>query len=129
MEKKVVRERSSAVRNQILKILSERKEALAHKDFQAILKDSCDRVTIYRALDKLHEEGKIHKITGIEGVVQYALCKQCMDKHRHDHIHFNCVKCQKVSCIENSEPTIHLPKDYQVQEIQCIVTGICPDCK
>lgn len=128
MEKKVVRERSSAVRNQILQILSDKKVALAHKDFHAILKDFCDRVTIYRALDRLHEEGKIHKITGLEGVVQYALCNHCLDKHSHDHVHFNCVKCNKVSCIENSMPTFQLPKEYQVQEIQCMVTGICPAC-
>lgn len=129
MENKVIRKRSSAVRNQILEILSDRKEALSPKDFQDILKGSCDRVTVYRALDRLHEEGKIHKITGVENAVQYALCNHCMDKHKHDHIHFNCVKCQKVSCIENSEPTLNLPKEYQVQEIQCMVTGICPDCK
>lgn len=129
MEKKAVRERSSAVRDQILKILSDRKEALAHKDFQLLLKDSCDRVTIYRAVDRLHNEGKIHKVTGVGGVIQYALCNHCMDKHQHDHIHFTCVKCAKVLCIENSKPTIHLPKEYQVQEIECMVSGICPDCK
>ena len=129
MEKKIVRERSSAVRNKILQILAEKKQALAHKDFQLIMNDLCDRVTIYRALDKLHDDGKIHKITGVDGVIQYAICNKCLDKHRHDHVHFNCVKCQKVSCVENSEPTIHLPKEYQVHEIQCLVSGICPDCQ
>ena len=129
MENKAVRKRSSAVRDQILEILGARKEALSPKDFQDILKGVCDRVTVYRALDRLHEEGRIHKITGVENAIQYALCRKCMDKHTHDHVHFNCIKCSKISCIENSEPTLHLPKEYQVQEIQCMVTGICPDCK
>lgn len=128
MEKKIIRERSSAVRNKILQILAEKKQALAHKDFQAILNDFCDRVTIYRALDKLYDEGKIHKITGVDGAIQYAICHQCNDTHHHDHVHFNCVKCQKVICVENSEPSITLPKAYKIQEIQCLVSGICPDC-
>jgi len=129
MEKKIVRERGSATKTQILEILAHRKEALAHKDFQLIFKDSCDRVTIYRALDRLVEEGKIHKVTGVEGLVQYALCIDCNGKHHHHkHVHFNCVVCGKVSCIENSEPKITLPVGYSIKEIQCMVSGTCPDC-
>ena len=127
MENKSPRERSSAVRNKILQILMQKKQALAHKDFQLILEDFCDRVTIYRALDKLHDDGKIHKINGTDGVIQYAICNGCQEKHHHDHIHFNCLKCKKVSCLE-SKPVISLPEGYQLQEIQCLVSGICPQC-
>lgn len=68
MEKKVIRNKPSAVRDRIMAILEERREALAHKDFQNIFSKKWDRVTIYRALDKLVEEGKIHKVTGQEGL-------------------------------------------------------------
>lgn len=121
------RERSSAVRNKILQILMQKKQALAHKDFQIFLEDFCDRVTIYRALDKLYEDGKIHKITGADGVIQYAVCNDCHEKHHHDHIHFNCLECKKVSCLE-TKPVINLPNGYQTKEIQCLVSGICPEC-
>ena len=70
MEKKTTRERTSAVRTKILETLSAKKEVLAHKDFQLLFKEQWDRVTIYRALDRLVEEGKIHKIIGLEGIIQ-----------------------------------------------------------
>lgn len=128
MEKKIIRERGSATKTQIIQVLSERNEALAHKDFQDFFKGTCDRVTIYRALDRLVDEGKIHKITGIEGVIQYALCKNCKENHYHNHVHFNCLNCKKVVCIENSIPSISLPNGYLATEIQCMVSGTCPDC-
>ena len=128
MEKKIVRERGSATKTQITKILSERKEALAHKDFQEFFNGTCDRVTIYRALDRLVDEGKIHKITGLEGVIQYALCKGCQEKHHHNHVHFNCTNCNKVICIENSIPEINLPEGFLAKEVQCMVSGICSQC-
>ena len=129
MEKKVIRERTSAVRTKILETLSSKKEVLAHKDFQQIFNDKWDRVTIYRALDRLVEEGKIHKIIGLEGIIQYGLCKNCHEEHQHNHVHFSCQKCEKVVCINNSEPTIQLPKEYKIIEVQCMVSGICPECK
>ncbi|AWG25650.1 Fur family transcriptional regulator [Flavobacterium kingsejongi] len=130
MEKKIKRERSSVTKTQIIEILTTRKEALAHKDFQKIFGDSCDRVTIYRALDRLVDEGKIHKVTGMEGIVQYALCQKCDSalSHNHNHVHFNCLKCGKVLCIENAKPQFELPVAFKVEEVQCMVSGTCPDC-
>lgn len=131
MEKKVVRNKPSAVRDNIVAILTEKKEALAHKDFQNLFTEKWDRVTIYRALDKLVDEGKIHKVTGQEGVVQYALCSTCDShnhKHNHNHVHFNCVKCKRVTCIENVLPILELPTGFTTQEVQCMVTGVCYDC-
>lgn len=130
MEKKAARNRPSAVRDRIMEILSERKEALAHKDFQNIFQEKWDRVTIYRALDKLIEEGKIHKVTGLEGIVQYALCSSCESHtHTHDHVHFNCISCQRVVCIETVVPAIQLPEGFTALEVQCMVSGICSSCK
>lgn len=133
MEKKVIRNKPSAVRDRIMAILEEKKEALAHKDFQNIFSKKWDRVTIYRALDKLVEEGKIHKVTGQEGAVQYALCSSCNShadgtNHNHNHVHFSCIKCNKVTCIEHVTPDLELPKGFTMQEVQCMVTGICDNC-
>lgn len=89
-----------------------------------------DRVTIYRALDRLVLEGRIHKITGLECSVQYALCHDCDVKteHHHDHLHFHCSGCQRVVCIENVSPQFSLPAGYQIQETQFMIRGICPNC-
>ena len=134
MEKKVVRKKPSAVRDKIIAILEEKQQAFSHKDFQNMFSGKCDRVTIYRALDKLVEDGKIHKVTGQEGAVQYALCNSCDSHddgthHNHNHVHFSCTQCKKVTCIEHVVPTLELPKTFTIQEVQCMVTGICNDCQ
>ncbi|WP_306352624.1 Fur family transcriptional regulator [Flavobacterium sp. '19STA2R22 D10 B1'] len=128
MEKKIKRERNSVTKTEIIRILEEHKSALAHKDFQHAFGDKCDRVTIYRALDRLVEEGKLHKVVNVDGVVQYAICHNCKDHHHHDHVHFNCTSCGKVSCIENIKPQFVLPAAYKIEEIQCVVSGTCPEC-
>ncbi|MFY8182411.1 MAG: Fur family transcriptional regulator [Flavobacterium sp.] len=131
MEKKIKRERNSTTKDEIVSLLKTKKVALTHKDFQDYFEKSIDRVTIYRALDRLVEEGKLHKIANLDGGIQYALCNTCEHKnqeHNHDHVHFNCVKCHETTCIENTSPKIILPKDYIIQEKQLLLIGICPNC-
>lgn len=67
MEKKIKRERNSSTKTEIISLLNEKKTALTHKDFQDYFEKSIDRVTIYRALDRLVEEGKLHRIANLEG--------------------------------------------------------------
>lgn len=129
MGKKIKRERNSTTKSEILSLLTIKKAALTHKDFQDYFENSIDRVTIYRALDRLVEEGKLHKIANLEGGIQYALCNTCENEHhQHDHIHFSCVHCHKTTCIEGTSPKIILPEEYKIQEKQILVTGICPNC-
>lgn len=131
MEKKIQRERNSTTKQEIIKLLEQKQEALTHKNFQDYFKDKIDRVTIYRALDRLVDEGKLHKIINLEGGVQYAKCKTCNheeDNHKHDHVHFSCIKCEKTICLEKTTPEIKLPKGYLIKEMQLLISGICPNC-
>ena len=132
MEKKIKRERNSSTKTEIISLLNEKKTALTHKDFQDYFEKSIDRVTIYRALDRLVEEGKLHRIANLEGGIQYALCNTCSHEthfHNHDHIHFSCRICKKTICLENNIPNLNLPKDYVIEEKQILISGICPNCK
>ncbi|MEO4006398.1 Fur family transcriptional regulator [Flavobacterium sp. CAU 1735] len=131
-EKKIKRERSSGTKTAILELLKAQNTALAHKDFHNHFGNTYDRVTIYRALDRLVDEGKLHRITNLDGVVQYALCKECESKeqseHNHDHVHFSCEKCKKTTCMESIAIRINLPSGYTVREQQILISGICPEC-
>nr|WP_293788561.1 transcriptional repressor [uncultured Pedobacter sp.] len=120
--------RNTTAKTKILNLLSASKEALSHSQLQASLKDICDRVTIYRVLDRLAEEDVIHKIVDFDGVIKYAICHKCDEKHHHDHIHFSCTQCHTVTCIEDVEPLFKLPKKYKVEEVNFTVSGICPSC-
>lgn len=129
--KKIKRDRNTSTKDEIIALLRIKNSALAHKDFQDYFNGKLDRVTIYRALDRLVAEEKLHKIANLEGVIQYALCKSCEDHehhHNHDHIHFSCIKCKETTCIENIIPEIKLPNNYQVIEKQFLISGICPKC-
>lgn len=101
--------------------------SLSHADIQVQVGDICDRVTIYRVLERLVQEEKLHKIMTTDGVVKYASCKGCVAKHDHNHIHFSCDRCQATTCLD-TVPNFKLPKNYQINEVNFLVTGICPDC-
>ncbi|WP_326984400.1 transcriptional repressor [Chryseobacterium sp. MYb264] len=122
--------RNTQAKTEILNLINDSETALSHHNIQEKLSNLCNRVTIYRVLDRLEEEGKIHKIVNIDGVVNYAKCHDCeKDHHNHNHLHFNCKKCNSVTCIENVVPKIDIPKEFIVEDYNFIVSGICPKCQ
>ncbi len=122
------RTRNTTARTEILQLINQSDVALSHAEIQAILDGLCDRVTIYRVLDRLTEEGLVHKIVNTDGVVKYAQCHTCTDGHHHNHIHFSCQKCKSVTCLEDVEPSFQLPKQYTVTEMNFTLAGLCPLC-
>jgi len=120
--------RNTAAKSEILKLIDSSDSALSHSDIQSALDDVCDRVTIYRVLDRLVNEDLVHKILTFDGGVKYASCTSCNTKHHHDHIHFSCELCKTVTCIEEVEPSFKLPENYKVKEVNFTVSGVCPEC-
>ena len=122
--------RNTVAKKEILQVLTNTTVALSHIEIKAALNGLCDRVTIYRVLDRLIEEGVIHKIVNIDGVIKYALCNTCTSTHAHshNHVHFSCTNCKMVSCIDSVNPTLVLPQNYMVVEVNFMVTGLCPAC-
>jgi Fur family ferric uptake transcriptional regulator len=122
--------RNTAARTGILEVLKSAGRALSHPEIQETLDGLCDRVTIYRVLDRLIEERLIHKVIHPEGGVRYAVCGACEHaaKHTHNHIHFSCEACNTVTCLETIQPVFKLPKKYTVNEISFTVSGLCPNC-
>ncbi|QIY82515.1 HTH domain-containing protein [Chryseobacterium sp. NEB161] len=121
--------RNTNAKTEILKLIEESEKAWSHADIQDKLGTLCNRVTIYRVLERLEEEGKVHKIVNVDGIVNYAKCKHCQsDHHDHQHIHFNCESCHSVICIENAVPEIELPKGYVSRSYNFVISGLCPNC-
>ena len=71
--------------------------AFSHSEIQKSLEGLCDRVTIYRVLERLIKEGVIHKIVNVDGVVKYARCHSFSVQHSHNNIHFHCQKFKSVT--------------------------------
>lgn len=121
--------RNTAAKTKILNIITDSKTALSHSEIHEFLDDFCDRVTIYRVLDRLITEGFIHKIVNIDGVVKYAACHDCSSSdHHHNHIHFSCEQCHAVTCLEEVEPSFKLPEKYKIHSVNFTVSGVCPRC-
>lgn len=98
-------------------------EILKNKDLQ------CNRVTVYRILDKLEEQGEIHKIIDTNGTAKFAKCSNCSkSKHMHKHLHFSCTACKEVTCLTQSVVTFEVPNDYMVENANFTLSGICPKC-
>ena len=114
----------------VLDLIHHSSGAVSHNDLLKQLGADYNRVTIYRSLDRLVEEGEIHKVIDLDGVSKYAQCDNCGESHhhRHDHIHFSCTQCGEVTCLSHVIPTFTLPKTYQVKEVNFTVSGLCPNC-
>ena len=115
--------------NTITKIIKESSYAVSHAQMREKMNDNCNRVTIYRILDKLVKNGTIHRVMDIDGIAKFAYCNSCKEeKHQHNHVHFSCSKCNKVTCLEGMDPKINLPKGYLVEQVSYTISGHCPEC-
>lgn len=114
----------------ILQLISQSETALSHHDLQQIIGDAKNRVTIYRILDKLVEEGAVHKVIDTDGISKFAACHQCAHNHHvHNHVHFSCTQCHEVTCLNDLIPSFEISENYTVLESNFVLSGICPACK
>lgn len=120
--------RNTVAKSAILELLKKSTVALSHVEIQKITGDLCDRVTIYRILDRLVVEDVIHKIATQDGTVKYASCDHHSDTHHHNHGHFSCEECKLVTCLDSVEPSYKIPSSYSVKEMNFTLSGLCPNC-
>ena len=122
----------TASRKRILELFLKNKGALSHGDIEKKTAVKFDRVTIYRTLQVFLEKGVIHNIPSSDNSIRYALCKDdCTEgNHQDNHVHFICKGCGNIFCLENvSIPSLHLPNDFTVTQVEVIVSGICKVCR
>lgn len=120
--------RNTIARTQILNLLTKSKTALSHAEIETMLNGLCNRVTIYRVLDRLAEDNLVHKIVNVDGHLKFAACHSCTDQHHHNHVHFSCLECGSVTCLEEVKPVFEIPQKYKIQEVNFMVSGLCPAC-
>jgi Fur family ferric uptake transcriptional regulator len=89
-----------------------------------------ERSTIFRTLQLFEKKGIVHEIFSSDGIKSFALCADCEDEtHQDQHAHLKCKKCQAVFCILlNTQILISSASDYQIDDIQVFVNGICKTC-
>lgn len=125
-----MKRRKTPSKTEILQVLKSSGNALSHDMIQANIESDIDRATIYRVLNRFCEDGKVHKIIGDDGKQYFALCSNCGEEkqlHSHNHMHFRCLECGKVECLER-DISVPLPDGYVAKVHNLIISGFCNNC-
>lgn len=115
----------------VLDFLLSQQKSLTHHEIQAHLSkklhEELDSVTLYRVLEWLTENELIHRIAGADQVWRFSAGA---GHHAHEHAHFQCTKCEQVTCFTDLAlpRKIKLPEGFQTQEIDFLIKGTCANC-
>jgi Fe2+ or Zn2+ uptake regulation protein len=121
--------RNTKTKEMVMTLFSNASSALCYDDLEQQLAGQLNRVTIYRILQSFCDDGKVHKIPDKNGKVYYALCQDCEAGHHNDnHVHFRCMKCENIICIDKPVDIPGLPRGYRVRDVSCFISGYCPNC-
>lgn len=122
-------DRATHHRIRTLATLLAEQHALTHREIEERLnvKQQLDRVTLYRVLEWLSKKNLVHKIAGDDRVWRFRVNTEL---HTHQHAHFICTRCSKVTCLDNLKikPRPSLPLGYLLHEIELTVKGLCAEC-
>ncbi|QGZ42235.1 Fur family ferric uptake transcriptional regulator [Pseudoduganella flava] len=115
-------------RVRVLAFLLAQHEPLTHHDILARLPgEGFDAVTLYRVLEWLTEQGLAHRIAGADQVWRFSANP---DKDAHDHAHFQCTRCEAVTCVPDVPlpRKLKLPDGFTSDEVDVLIKGRCPRC-
>ncbi|WP_442264890.1 Fur family transcriptional regulator [Tenacibaculum sp. ZS6-P6] len=113
----------------LLDLFSNEFSAISAVDLVERLKKEMNKTTVYRALDRLEDEGIVHSFIGKNGLKWYAKCKSsCTSDHHNDvHPHFECTNCKKVTCLSIDVTVPNIP-NYNINKAAVFLTGVCNNC-
>jgi len=120
--------RVTTTRVKVLEFLLAQTDSLTHHEIQERLaSEAIDSVTLYRVLEWLTENELVHRIAGSDQVWRFS----AGGGHRsHEHAHFQCTKCEKLTCFTDLKlpEKMDLPAGFRSQEVDFLIKGLCPRC-
>lgn len=121
--------KATQTRLNLLLTLKNHKAAMPYSALRKAM-EPIDRVTLYRTLETLKEQGVIHIAVQTGNEAYYAICDHKCQKesHDHDHVHFRCIKCETVTCEEPAgKLEISIP-GLEIHKYSVNVEGLCKKC-
>jgi len=117
----------------VLSIFKEANSPQTVPQILSILKEknlSPNKTTIYRQIQKLQEMGLLTAVTLNNEIAFFEFTT-------HHHHHLYCIKCTKISCLEDPQIEDHIHKlekkvtkeNWTVLQHEFSFSGICPNCK
>jgi Fur family ferric uptake transcriptional regulator len=118
--------RVTGARVRVLELLRAARSALSHAEVEEAARDLVvDRVTIYRVLEWLVEQGLAHRIAGPDRVWRFTAGANLSGSHAHVH----CTHCGRTVCMgEIATPALRLPKGFRLDSVELKVNGLCAAC-
>ncbi len=125
----MVKRRNTATKEAVLTVLTSKRRAMSQDAIVKKMDVDADRATVYRILNRFCEDGTVHKIVADDGKQYFAVCVKRDDGVAvpGNHFHFRCTKCETIECLP-SPVEYSVPKDYTVQQMNCVLIGVCNDC-
>lgn len=123
-----MKRRDTATKEAVLAVLTSSGKAMSQAAIEKKIGIDINRATIYRVLNRYCEDGVLHRIAADDGRQYFALCMKCDDEQPPaHHFHFRCKNCETIECLPLP---VHfsLPNAYQVDEVNCVLSGICKEC-
>lgn len=92
--------------------------------------ETVDKSNIFRTLTAFKEAHLVHALEDAGDGVRYELCHSHHEGMDDDlHVHFYCEKCHRTFCLEDIPvPPVTVPAGYDVQSVNYLIKGICPNC-
>jgi len=115
----------------ILTLFMRTNTPLSGKDICESLTLKCDKSTVYRTLNSLFDKNMLQRVI-IDHEVKYALRDKhnASSKQEADHVHFKCMKCEKVICMTDLLVKDYtLPEGFVKKENQFLIIGTCKECQ
>lgn len=122
--------RATQVRLRVLEALLRAGCPVSHPDLARLPElEGCDRVTLYRTLNRLRDAGLVHTVQGIDGTWRYCAYSPAGGGCPGDHPHFLCRQCGRMICLTGQKlPHVEVPAGLRVQGKQLVVYGLCGTC-
>ncbi len=120
-------ERVTPARLRVYVALLDSARALSHHELESTLGAGTpvDRVTLYRVLDWLVEQGLAHRVAGLDRVWRFSIAHES----HASHAHFQCNRCGKVICLgEPATNRVPLPRGFRSEAVELTVKGRCAEC-
>ena len=121
--------KATSTRLEVLSVISDYNKAIPFSEIQNAL-HNFDRVTLYRTIHALMENGIIHKALIEEKETFFAVCSNSCssDCHNHKHIHFKCSSCQAVTCVQADRPISFSIPGHSIESFEIEARGVCATC-
>ncbi|WP_427312300.1 Fur family transcriptional regulator [Cupriavidus sp. H39] len=113
-------------------------EALTHQAVIDRLPDAgetIDRVTVYRVLDWLVDQGVAQKRAGNDRVFRFSLVEHeaARAQEHRQHSHFHCTRCDRTFCLDDAgtpaQPVApRVPSGFAIEHVELTVNGVCAEC-